>query len=177
MRKFSIRTCLIGLLVTTLGLMFLIPRGNGLLVLGWCLLYACFLPNVIIEIIDWATGRGRRAALFGVGWQANWTHAGIKVRGDVDENGELWISVADCALASLLPLEKRLDWVATTQKRHHPVKGWLVTKSAALALLNSPHLDRAEFVQVAKLRTFLEREVWHQDEKTRQTATVNHTAE
>ena len=169
MRRFSIRTCLIGVMIVTIGLLFIVPLGKNLLTLGWALLYACFAPQLIVELVDWLTGRGRRAALFGEGWQANWTHTGVKVRGDVDANGEMWISLSDCALASQLALEKRLDWVAQTQKRRDKVKGWLVTKAAMMAILDRVNVDHGEFVQVNRLRVFLAREVWHEDEKARQT--------
>ncbi len=170
MRILSLGACLVGVVIVTIGLFFIAPLDKTLITLAWTLLYAAFLPKVIIEGSDWMFGRGRRAALYGKGWQANWTHTGIKVRGDADAKGEMWISVSDCALASGLALEKRLDWVATTQKRHDKVKGWLVTKAAMMAILDGVNVDQGEFVQVNKLRVFLMREVWHEDEKARQAA-------
>ena len=170
MRRLSLGWCLIGIIIVTIGLFFILPLGKGLITMAWALLYALFLPRFVVEGFDWLLGRGRRAALYGEGWQANWTHTGVKVRGDVDANGELWISLNDCALASGLALEKRLDWVAKTQKRQDNAKGWLVTKSAMLAILDSIKVERGEFVQAGKLRAFLQREVWHEDEKARKQA-------
>ncbi|MBK7686350.1 MAG: hypothetical protein IPJ25_10380 [Rhodocyclaceae bacterium] len=170
MRILSLGACVVGIVIVTIGLIFIAPLGKGLLTLAWALLYAAFLPKIIIEGADWLFGRGRRAALYGKGRQANWTHTGVKIRGDVDAGGELWISLSDCALASGLSLEKRLDWVATTQKRKDKVKGWLITKPAMKAILDGVDVSQGEFVQVNKLRVFLAREVWHEDEKARQTA-------
>ena len=170
MRILSLGACLVGIVIVTIGLIFIAPLGKAFLTFAWVLLYAVFVPRVIIEVLDWMLGRGGRAALYGKGWQANWTHTGVKVRGDVDAGGELWISLSDCALASGLALEKRLDWVAITQKRQDKVKGWLVTKPAMKAILDGINVTQGEFVQVNKLRVFLAREVWHEDEKARQTA-------
>ena len=119
--------------------------------------YALPLSVPILAYLSWLIGPRLRIYLHGGGHQHNWGYRSFTIRGEMDDNGCLWVSLSDCQLASDLPLEQRLDRAKASDKREDPVKGWLVTESGMRRVIDSV---RGEITEINKLRLFLDREVW-----------------
>lgn len=119
------------------------------------------LAFTIVIFLGWVLGPGLRTWIHGKGRQANWGYLGHTLRGEIDTNGVIWISLNDCQAASGLPLLGAYDRISDRHRVKHRDKGWLISQTGMARFLKS--LDgETEFdsFQVGKLRLFLEREVW-----------------
>lgn len=127
------------------------------MVLASPILGAALSLALVSAILPWLLGPARRGYLHGRGRQGCWGYLGHTIRGEWDEDGQLWISLTDCHHASGLDLLGRLDRVAGIDKRKNGAKGWLLTRAGMSRLLDSL---RGDPFPIHKLRLFLEREVW-----------------
>ena len=147
------KAALAGVIVLALALL----SGNGLVILfsGW---FAVSLFSIgIVVFLSWVFGPWLRARLVGEGRQETWGYLGYTLRGMRSEDGRLWVSLRDCAMASDLALEGREEFLPAREKLMHPERGWMVDEAGMQRVLAGEGLDP---VRRSHLRLFLERNVW-----------------
>ncbi len=131
--------------------------GDPFLIIFTSPTVAGFASVGIVTALAWLFGPALRATIHGRGRQAVWGFCGHEIRGEFDDDGTPWISVADCQSAGEIELLEHLPWVPERHKRRHRDKGWLLCQPGMRRLLEVTKSD--EFA-VTKFRLFLDREVW-----------------
>ena len=144
-------------LVAVIVMALALASGNGLVVLfsGWFAVSMLAIGAVVF--LSWLLGPFLRGRLVGAGRQETWGYLGYTLRGTRSEDGRLWISIRDCAMASGLALEGRESIVPSREKMEHPERGWMVDEAGMKRVLAGDGLDPS---RCNHLQLFLSRNVW-----------------
>ena len=153
---FTPKGAVTGGLLSVGGVYFAIRSDDANVMLLMAPLVAGSASIAIIVFFAWLTGHGQRAYRFGRGRQDVWGYLGHNIRGIVDGE-DIWISLADCEIASGLKLGRLLGLVHPRRQRVDGIRGVMVDRAGMIKILEACNQD---FSNVNRLRVFLEREVW-----------------